>query len=308
MERVSLGSSGITVSKFCFGTGMIARRGEWNEAAADATVARIHYALDRGCNYIDTAPSYRTEEVVGRAISGRRDQVVVATKIGHCEPSEVAPTLEASLRSLNTDYVDLYIFRWPRPSLPLESLFEELVRLREAGKIRAIGISNFNLEQTRIAASYGVVNSQPPYSILWRIPEEVVSYCRMHSVSITAYAPLAQGILTGRYTRQATEVKCGNVLLSEEVRAATLEVAALLDRVADKLGCTSSQAALAWVLQTPGIGSLIFETGSISHWQENLGSFGVHLPQADYDELDKAGFAVWNRFGPEANMWGLKIT
>ena len=312
MERTSLGDSGIEVTRICLGTWNMAAGGDWGPDDDVAAVSLVRHAMDSGCNFIDTARGYgggHAERVVGQATKGRRNEVVIATKTLHCPPEKVAAEVDASLECLQTDYIDLYICHWPRPSLPLEPFFEAMVEQREAGKIRAIGVSNFDAAQMRIARDYGVVSLQPPLSILWRIPEEGLEFCRENRIAVTSYSSLAQGLLAGRFTRKQTEIKgirSRNLLFSDNILPEALKVASLLDAVADRVGCTSSQAALAWLLQTPGVTCVIAGASSPAQWQDNVGCLDVTISQDDYDALDRAGMAVWRMFEDGATMWGWK--
>jgi aryl-alcohol dehydrogenase-like predicted oxidoreductase len=304
-----LGGSGIEVSRVCLGTWNMSRMAGWGPADDKQAVRLIQYAVDGGCTFIDTARAYgggHAEKLVGQALRGRRDRVVIATKMFHCLPAEVAPQLEESLRCLETDRIDLYYCHWPRPSLALEPFLEALCRERDAGRIRAIGVSNFDLAQMQLAARFGAVVLQPPLSVLWSIPEPVMAFCRDHAISLAAYSPLAQGLLTGRYRNGVagiTGVRGSNMLFSERLAPHALRVAGLVDDLARRLGCTSSQVALAWLLQTPGVASVIVGASRVEQWDENLGCLGVTLPAADYERLDREGRGVWEMLGPEATMW-----
>jgi aryl-alcohol dehydrogenase-like predicted oxidoreductase len=315
MERVALGGSDIQVSRFCLGTWNMGGQSGWGPADEGTAIAIIRHTLDAGCNFIDTARGYgrgRSEETVGKAVEGRRDQAIIATKMLHCKPEDVGPNIEASLACLRTDYVDLYICHWPFPSLPLEPFFEEMVRQREAGKLRAIGVSNFDREQMQIARDYGVVSLQPPLSIVWRTPDDALAFCRENSIAVTPYSPLAQGLLTGRYTRGKSGELGGprdsNLLFSDEMLPHSLEAASQVDEIADRLGRASTQVALAWLLQTPGVTSVIVGASSTSQWDQNVGALEVTLSEDDYRHLDEAGRAVWERIGPDEAMWGWKPT
>lgn len=315
MDKTTLGDSGIDVTRLCLGTWNMGGQAGWGPKDEDSAVALIRHALDGGCNFVDTARGYgrgKSEEVVGKAVAGRRDQVVIATKMLQCTAEEARANVEASLKALQTDYVDLYICHWPVPSMPMEPFFEEMVGQREAGNIRAIGVSNFNLEQIRVALAYGVVSLQPPFSIVWRAPEGVLQFCRDHNVAVTPYCPLAQGLLTGRYTRQKSDDRGGprkhNLLFSDEMLPHSLGAAAQVDTVADRMGQTSAQVALAWALQTPGIKSVLVGASSSAQWDQNVGALGVALSEEDYQRLDAAGLEVWSRFAPEDAMWGWKPT
>jgi aryl-alcohol dehydrogenase-like predicted oxidoreductase len=312
MERVTLGSSGIEVTRLCIGSWNMAPQKGWGPEDDEASVALLRHALDSGCNFIDTAMGYgrgRSEEIVGKAVKGRRDRTVVATKAVQGPPEEFEQVLDTCLRHLDTDYVDLFICHWPRPSQPLEPYLEAMNRQKQAGKIRALGASNFDLEQMRTAVENGIVSLQPPLSILWRIPDELMAFCRESNVAITPYSPLAQGALTGRLTRQKEALagpRKNNVLMSDENMERTLAVARDVDAIADRLGCASSQVALAWLLRTTGVTSLIVGASSASQWDENIGALDVTLPDEDYRRLDESGRKVWDVFGADATMWGYK--
>ena len=311
MEKVPLGSSGIQVTRFCLGTWNInSGSAGWGPGDEKASHELIHHALDGGCNFLDTARAYGdSEEIVGRALEGRRKDVVIATKRVHCPPEELGEAVETSLTNLKTDYIDLYICHWPSPSQPLEAFFEELAKQRDAGKVRALGASNFNLAQLKVAAQYGVTSLQPPFSILWRVADEVLDFCRESDIAVTPYSPLAQGLLTGRYTKGDADItgpRKSNALFSERLFPQARKVAEAVDEVAREMGATPSQVALAWALRTPGVTCPIVGASSIEQWDANLAALEVDLPQETYDQLDKMGREVWEMVDPEDSMWGWK--
>lgn len=312
MEKVALGSSGIMVSRLCQGAWNFAGGPGWGPDGEQTAIALLRTALDRGVNFIDTARGYGkgvSEQIVGKAVAGRRSECVIATKMLCCPPEEVDTNVDESLKCLGTDYIDLYICHWPRPSVPLEPWFERMVRVRESGKVRAIGVSNFDLAQMRVAQRYGAVSLQPPYSILWRVPDEVLAFCREKNIAVTPYSPLAQGLLAGRFTRQAAElsgIRAKNLLFADKTREAALAVARQVDAVADRLGCTSSQVALAWLLRCPGTIIPIVGASRLEQLEENLAAVDVRLPDADFAALDRAGRKVWEMIGPDESMWGWK--
>lgn len=313
MERVLLGRSDLEVSRFCFGAwNFSSRMHGWGPEDERHAETLVNHALDTGCNFIDTARGYGdSEEILGRILKDRRDGVVLATKFVQCPPAEIAGSIEASLENLQTDCLDLSICHWPRPSLPLEPFFEEMTKQKASGKIREIGVSNFNLEQMTIAEKYGVVSLQPPFSIVWRFPEEILQFCREKNIAVTPYSPLAQGLLTGRYSRgheAPTGIRSKNRLFSERLFPEALKVAKLVDGIADELGCESSQVALAWALQTPGITSPIVGCSRTEQWDANVAALDMTLPEDVYRQLDHAGLNVWSMVGPEDPMWGWKPT
>lgn len=312
MQTTTLGKSDLEITRLCLGTWNMAKGGDWGPENDDKAIALIRHAMDSGCTFIDTARGYgggHAEELVGQAVKGRREHVVIATKTVQCPPERLAAEIDKSLQCLQTDYADLYICHWPRPSLPLEPFMEEMVRQRELGKIRAIGVSNFNLEQMKIAEQFGVVSLQPPLSILWRIPDQVLDFCREAGIAVTSYSSIAQGLLTGRYTRGTREIsgiRSQNFLFSEKILPHSLTVARKVDSIADRLGCTSSQVALAWLLRTPGLTSVIVGASRPEQWDDNWGCLDITLSDEDYAALDREGRAVWEMAEEDATMWGWK--
>ena len=312
MRTVALGSSGIEVTPICMGTWNMGQPQGWGPEDDAHSIDLIRYAIDRGCNFIDTARAYgrgRAERIVGEAIKGRRDGLILATKMMHCPSAMVSKHIDESLECMGVDMIDLYICHWPFPRHDLDAFFEAMAVERERGRIRAIGVSNFSTEQMALAMNYGVVSLQPPYSIVWRTEDSTLQFCRDHGIAVTPYSPLAQGLLTGRYTRSESEVtgvRQHNQLFSERVFPNALEAARAVDAVADKLGCTSAQAALAWLLRTDGVTSLVLGASSREQWQQNLGALDVDIPDADYAHLDRLGREVWELLGPDETMWGWK--
>ncbi len=214
MEQIEIDGTGITSSRIALGTWAI---GGWMWGGTDTqqSIATIHAALDRGITMIDTAPAYgfgRSEEIVGEALAqgGRRDRVLIATKFGlnwhdgqvfrDASPERIRQEVEDSLRRLRTDYIDLYQVHWPDPTVPIENTARELDRLFRAGKINAIGVSNFSpsqMERFRAVAPLHAV--QPPYNAFERMIEtDVLPYVQQQKLTVLAYGALCRGLLTGR--------------------------------------------------------------------------------------------------------------
>jgi len=314
MERVPLGNSSLQVSRLCLGTWNMAGSEGWGPENDEQSIRIIRQVMDAGCNFIDSAHGYgggHSEEVLGRALEGRRDEAVVATKIVQCDPSEVEGQLDAALARLRTDHLDLYIVHWPRPSMSLEDFMGEMTRLRDKGKTREIGTSNFDLDQMKVAVRHGAVSLQPPFNALWRIIDrDVLPFCHEHSVAVTPYSPLAQGLLTGRYTREGAEKKGGprdsNLLFKEPVFSKAKDAARVVDEVADQIGATSAQVALAWVLHTEGITAPIVGVSRMAQWEDNVRALDLELSAEQYERIGDAGMGVWNEFGDDDTMWGWK--
>ena len=215
LEQQQLGSSGIQVSKICLGTWAIGGW-MWGGSEEEESIRTIHAALEQGVNFIDTAPVYgfgRSEEIVGRALKGHvpRNRVVIATKVGlewdgqervyrNATRKRLLQEVEDSLRRLQMDYIDLYQIHWPDPLTPVEETAQVMHELLQAGKIRAVGVSNFSPEQMDAFAKVAPLHAvQPPYNLFERqIEADVLPYARRNGLAVLAYGALCRGLLSGR--------------------------------------------------------------------------------------------------------------
>jgi len=285
-----LGSSGIQASVVAFGAWAV---GGWRWGGSDDAVSieAIGAALDAGINFIDTAPAYgfgHGEEVVGKAIQGRRDKVVLATKCGLAwnttkgtlffvsddkgrndagqyrihktlDPDQVRSDLEGSLRRLKTDYIDLYLTHWQDVTIPIEDTMEMLLGLKKQGKIRAIGACNAKVPDLERYRSKGAIDAdQERYSMLDRdLEKEQLPWCGKNNVAVLAYSPLHHGLLSGKISpdREFKEgdLRRGHASFTPENLKKT---GALLDKIrpiADRRGLTIGQTVIAWTLAQPGL-------------------------------------------------------
>jgi aryl-alcohol dehydrogenase-like predicted oxidoreductase len=214
MEFVDIAGTSIRASRVALGTWAI---GGWMWGGSDEAdaIRTIHSALDRGINLIDTAPVYgfgRSEEIVGKAlaIGGRRERAVIATKVGldwkdgkpfrNARKARIVKEVEDSLRRLQTDVIDLYQVHWPDPNTPITEVAEAMGALHRAGKIRAVGVSNFSPAQMdEFRKVTPLHTAQPPYNLFERaIDEDVLPYCRANRIAVLAYGSLCRGLLSGR--------------------------------------------------------------------------------------------------------------
>jgi aryl-alcohol dehydrogenase-like predicted oxidoreductase len=253
------------------------------------SIRAIHCALDAGVNWIDTAAAYglgHSEEIVARALQGRRHKVFVATKCGlvsegkgevvrNSRPESIRQELEASLRRLNTDYIDLYQIHWHDAEVPVEHAWGALVRARDEGKVRFIGVSNYDVPLLRRCQAVARVQSlQPPYSMINRgIEHDVLPFCRDAGIGVIVYSPMQSGILTGRYDpdRLAPDDwrRRSSSFLRPEVEGA-LRLVDRLRPVAAKYNVTVGQLAVAWVLRSEGVTSAIVGARTSSQVEENV--------------------------------------
>jgi aryl-alcohol dehydrogenase-like predicted oxidoreductase len=304
-----LGDSDLRVSEICLGT-WTTFGGTLDEEAAQALVDA---AFEQGINFFDTANVYsegRSEEVLGRTLAGRpRDSYVVATKVWATAPDgghglsreQVLAQIDASLRRLQLDHVDLYQAHSFDDDVPVDETLGAFTELVNAGKVRFIGVSNWSGEQIRnaveLAREHGlakIVSSQPEYSLLCREPEEdVIPASRENGISQVVYSPLAQGVLSGKYRpgeefREGTRAHVRNEFMSEYLEEDVLERVQRLRPIADGLGLTMPQLALAWILREPNVASAIVGASRPEQLEDNAAASGVRLDDETLRAIEDA--------------------
>lgn len=307
MQRRPLGESGLEVSVIALGTWAMGATVEtWGQVDDRESIEAVHQAIDCGINLIDTAPIYglgHSEEIVGKAIRGRRDEVVLATKCGLTFPQSkndppvrcltrkfILRECEASLRRLQTDHIDLYQCHWPDPATPIAETMGALVWLREQGKISAIGLSNYGCEEIAAARVCGPVHVlQPAFSLVCPYAaEELIPYCSEHRIGVLPYSPLAKGLLTGKFTfgMKFADVRARDPEFMGDRFRRNLNVVEQLRSIAARYGKTVAQAAINWTLGFPGVTAPIVGAKRPSQVLENAGGAGWSLGDADRLAID----------------------
>ncbi len=290
----------------------------WSDTDDAASVAAMQAALDAGVTTFDTAEDYgggHSERVLARALGHRRDEIVIASKVSwdHLTPEGVRTACERSLRNLGTDRIDLYQIHWPAGTfgsdpVPLADTIGALVRLREAGHIRAIGVSNFSAAQLSEAAALGPIDTvQPCYSLLWRhAGVEIIPRAAALGVTTLAYSPLAQGLLTGRFAADHRFAEGDNRRDSKlfDPAAADTTGAALagMAAVAREKGCTLAQLALAWICAHPRA-CAIAGARTAEQAVGNAGALGLMLSDAEFQRLGELGMTVAAPHLSDPLMW-----
>lgn len=307
MKYRKLGSSDLTVSEISLGS-WLTYSGGVEKAQSIACVKR---ALELGITLIDTANIYgkgAAETVLGEALAGvKRDSYVLATKLFFpmtetdqgLSRAQIEKQLDASLKRLRVDHVDLYQCHRHDPETPLEETMRALTDAVKSGKTRAIGFSEWPIEKIRQATEMaGVekfVSSQPQYSMLWRKPEdEVIPYCARHGISQIVWSPLGQGILTGKYQpgspppagSRATSATMGGFLQDLTERRAVLEAVQQMRPIAAKAGLSLAQFALAWVLRETNVASAIIGASRPDQIDENIKASGARVDPALFAEAE----------------------
>ena len=314
MEYRQLGDSDLRVSVISLGS-WLTYGGGVADAQAEACMEK---AFEVGINFIDTANVYsggKAEEFLGETLAGRpRDSYVLATKVHGEMPNgdrglsrgQIHKQIDDSLRRLRTEYVDLYQCHRYDPDVPLEETMQALTEVVNAGKARYVGFSEWTPEQIQAALDLpGVakfVSSQPQYSMLWRAPERgVIEICAGNGISQIVWSPLAQGVLTGKYkpgdappedSRAGSEMgRFMHDILREEV----LEPVQRVGRIAESLGLTLTQLALAWVLREPNVASAIVGASRPEQVEENASAAGIALSEDTVRAIDEAldGVVQW---------------
>jgi myo-inositol catabolism protein IolS len=287
----------------------------WGAADDSESIRVIHRALDLGVTLVDTAEAYgwgHAEEVVGKALAGRRQQAVIATKAApnHLEPAEAVKALEGSLKRLQTDYVDVYFIHWPNPDVPLGATMEAFERLRAEGRIRALGVSNFGPKEMDAARQHGVIDVlQPPYNMLWReVEAATLPYCRKHNIGVMPYSGLAQGLLTGALSRNATfaegDERRTTVLFQPGTYERALDAVDGLRPIAAKYGKSVAQLAIQWLTSRPGVSAPLLGARTVREIEENVGSVGWTIGAADLAEIDRLTSPVWKEIAGKGDMFG----
>jgi len=312
MRKRMLGASGLELTTVGFGAWAIGGGGwayGWGPQDDGESIAAIRKSLDLGINWIDTAAVYglgHSEEVVARAIEGRRGEVIVATKcglvwedgettpFGRLKAESVRKEVEDSLRRLRTDRIDLYQIHWPNPAEDIEEAWGEIARLVREGKILYAGVSNFRVEHLeRVGAIHPVASLQPPYSMLNREVEvELLPYCRINGIGVIVYSPMQAGILSGAFTRERMlalpedDWRRNTRQYQEPLLSRNLELVERLRPIADRLGLTVGQLAIAWVLRRAELTSAIVGARRPAQIEETAKAAEIDLSGADLNEIN----------------------
>jgi aryl-alcohol dehydrogenase-like predicted oxidoreductase len=297
MKRVRLGKSNLEVSPIAFGAWELG--GDWGATDETAAIETIRHAADAGINFFDTAQGYgfgASEALIAKALAGRpRDEIVIATKGGlrptpgggverDASPSWVRRGVDESLKALNTDYIDLYQIHWPDSKVPFAETAATLAEIVKAGKIRHVGVSNFNAAQMdEFSQTLPVETLQPPYHLFRReIEDSILPYTRSHDIGVLVYGPLAHGLLTGALKPGTTfapgdwRAKSG-VFKGGEYRR-NLRIVEALNRFAEnELDTSVSRLAIAWTLANPAVHVAIVGTRNPKHIDDAIAAANLKL-------------------------------
>lgn len=317
MQQRTLGRSKIEISPIIFG-GWQAGKSGWTGINDDDTIAAHRAAFDGGITTFDTAEAYGegySERILAQALGDKRDLIVIATKVGpgNFSRDKVFEACERSLKNLGTDRIDLYQLHWPAgtfgsPKTPIEETMGAMNELKEQGKIRAIGVSNFSHAQIEEASQFGRVDSlQPPYSLFFRhVEQDAGPYCVQNKVSIIAYSPLAQGLLTGKFGRghefpEGDNRRSNRLFMGEDYERAQNALDKLRP-LADKYGVSLGNLALAWLIAQPQT-SAIVGARNAEQAAQNAQAGDIEIDGEDLETIDEIGRTVTDRLPKNPNLW-----
>ncbi len=282
----------------------------WGPQDDNESIEAIHAALDGGVNWIDTAAVYglgHSEEVVARALEGRSNRPLVFTKCERTwnENREIKPSLkadsirkecEASLRRLKVDVIDLYQIHWPQPEEDIEEGWGTLAKLKQEGKVRWIGVSNFDAKQMeRIQKIAPITSLQPPYSAISpEIETETLPYCRRNNIGVIVYSPMKSGLLTGKMTRDrvnafpADDFRRKALAFQEPNLTRNLALQDLMSDIGKRHGRAAGEVAIAWVLRNPAVTAAIVGMRSAEQAKGMLGALEFRLSEEEITEIDRS--------------------
>ena len=311
MQKRKLGTTDLKLTTVGLGTWAIGGPWEygWGPQDDNEAVGAILAAMESGINWIDTAPAYglgHSEELIAKALTQSKYKPIIATKCGilwnnkkqkvTCLKKEsIRKECIDSLRRLNVEVIDLYQMHWPDPEEDVEEAWEEMLRLRDEGKVRYVGVSNFNVRQLERARKMGTVSSlQPPYSMLHRdVEKELLDYCAQNNIGVVAYSPMQRGLLTGKFspgylkTLAPDDHRLRSADFQEPRFSATLELVEKLRTISRRNNRTCAQLAISWVLRRPEITAAIVGARKPAQIIETAPASDWNLNESEIEEIEK---------------------
>lgn len=317
MEKRSLGTSNVKITPIIMGTWQAGKK-MWVGIEDSETIKAIREAFEAGITTIDTAEVYgegHSEQIVAQAVSDVRDKAVYATKVfaNHLKYDQVLEACDRSLKNLKTDYIDLYQIHWPTGAfnseiVPIEETMSALNELKQQGKIRAIGVSNFSRAQLEEAAQYGRIDSiQPPYSLFWRqVERDAMPYCIENNISIIAYSSLAQGLLTGKFEPghqfDPVDNRAKNKLFQGENYERAQQALEKLRPIAERHHTSLGNLALAWLIAQPQTNAIVGARNA-EQAAANAKAADIQLSADELQEIDAIGRIVTDHLDDNPVMW-----
>jgi aryl-alcohol dehydrogenase-like predicted oxidoreductase len=310
LQTRQLGNSDLKITRIGYGAWAIGG-GDWafgwGDQADQDSIGAIQRALDLGINWIDTAAVYglgHSEEIVAQALKGRSNKPYIFTKcslvwneqreIGRSlKPASLRQELEASLRRLQVETIDLYQIHWPNPDAEIEAGWEALAQFQQEGKVRYIGVSNFNVAQMQRAQAIAPITSlQPPYSLIKReVEADILPFCQQHNIGVIVYSPMQSGLLTGAMTRERiaqlpdNDWRKQSSEFQEPRLSRNLELVERLQQIGQQHDCSPGEVAIAWTLSHPAVTGAIVGGRTARQVEGTIGAVYLGLSDAELAEL-----------------------
>lgn len=286
--------------------------GDWGTQSENDSLDAIKAGYERGIIHFDTAQAYgkgHSEELLGRALKGVREKVFIASKMMFTQKEKVEASIVSSLKRLKTEYIDLFYIHWPKKNADLEGMMEGLIKAREKGLIKGVGVSNFSIEQMERLLRVGQIDAhQFCYNLLWRWPEHsLIPFCIEKGISIVTYSSIAQGILTGKFGKEI-EFATGDhrkytVLFEKELWPLVYEGVENLKAIAENSGRSLLELAIRWILARQGVSTVLVGARNSFQVQLNVKSLDGEIDVAILDELTRVSNLIMKTIPDSGNIF-----
>ncbi|MEM9830830.1 MAG: aldo/keto reductase [Bacteroidota bacterium] len=323
MQTITLPHSDLTITRMTFGAWAIVGGFNWGHQEEKDSLAALREAYEQGITFFDTAQAYgngASERMIRKALGDVYDKIVIATKIvpddfGY---EDVKRACEARIKALQSDHLDLLQLHWPNPEVPVEETMRALVDLKQEGKIRAFGVSNFGKRDLTgaLEVTQEISSNQLPYNLLWRAIEfEILPICQQHSIPVLSYSSIMQGLLAGKFSnsQEVPDDRARSRHFSSERSQArhsedgqevlTFEAIAQVKQIAEREDIPMARLSMSWLLAQSGMGSIIVGARNPQQVKDNVAAMEVTLSERVVEELDEITKPLRDALGPNADMW-----
>ncbi|MEO0330344.1 MAG: aldo/keto reductase [Bacteroidota bacterium] len=323
MQTITLPHSDLTVTRMTFGAWAIVGGFNWGHQEEKDSLAALQEAYEQGITFFDTAQAYgngASEQMIHQALGDVYDKIVIATKIvpddfGY---EDVKRACEARIQALQSDHLDLLQLHWPNPDIPVEETMRALVDLKQEGKIRAFGVSNFGKQDLTEAleVTKEISSNQLPYNLLWRAIEfDILPLCEKHQIPVLSYSSIMQGMLAGKFSnpQEVPDDRARSRHFSSERSQArhseggqetlTFEAIAQVKQIAEREDIPMARLSMAWLLAQPGMGSIIVGARNPQQVKDNVAAMQVSLSHQLVEELNEVTRPLKEALGSNADMW-----
>lgn len=323
MKKYVLPHSKLEISRLVFGCWAVVGGFNWGPQDKRDSLAALRAAYDQGITTFDTAEAYgdgASENLLAEALGDERKRIEIASKVGPGDflPQDLIRACERGLKNLKTDYIDLYQLHWPNPEIPLEETLGALQQLKEQGKIRAYGVSNFGVQslETCKQSGFSISSNQMAYNLLFRAIEySILPKCLADDVPVLCYSPIMQGLLTGKFssdaavpddrarTRHFTKERSQSRHQDKGCEALTFDTIGQIKTFAEEVNIPMGNLSLAWLLEQKGVAATIVGGRNADQVKKNRGTLDVNLTPDMVNRLNEITDPLKKELGPNADLW-----